>query len=69
MGWLASNCITRSTSCIGKNCSTTYDKGVTLASEDLEGVDTVRLGADAVGLNDGQVVIVDAEDEVRVARQ
>ena len=27
------------------------------------------LGADAIGLNDGQVVVVDAEDEVRLARQ
>ena len=54
---------------MGKDCNATYDKGVTLASEDLEGVDTVGLGADAIGLNDGQVVVVDAEDEVRLARQ
>ena len=34
----------------------------------MKGVDGVRLGADGVRLDDGHVVVVDAEDVVRLAR-
>ena len=40
-----------------------------MSREDLDGVNKLRLGVDAIGLDDGEVVVVDAEDVVRVARQ
>ena len=46
----------------------TYDEGVPLACEDLDGVDGERLVVDRVDLDDGHVVAVDGEREVRVAR-
>ena len=47
----------------------TYDERVTLGREDLNRVYSDRLSLDAIGLDDGEVVVVDAEDVVRVARQ
>ena len=47
----------------------TYDERVTLGSEDLDRVDGDWLRLDTIGLDDGEVVVVDAEDVVRVARQ
>ena len=44
------------------------DERVALAGEDPDGVDRERLVVDGVGLNDGHVVAVDGELEVRVAR-
>lgn len=46
----------------------TYHEGVALCSEDLDRVDKERLAVDTVDLDDGQVVTVDAERVVRVAR-
>ena len=45
----------------------TYDERVPLASVDLDGVDGVRLGVDRVGLDDGQIVVVDAEHVIGIA--
>lgn len=46
----------------------TYDEGVALCSEDLDRIDKERLAVDTVDLDDGQVVPIDAERVVRVAR-
>ncbi len=43
------------------------DEGVPLPGEDLDGVDDERLGVDAIGFDDGEVVGVDGEYPVWVA--
>ena len=47
----------------------THNKGVTLASEDLDGIHRNWLDIDGVILNDREVVSLDIEREVWVARQ
>ena len=46
----------------------TYNDGVALAGEDLNGVDFESLGVHTVNLNNGEVVVIDREGEVGVAR-
>ena len=46
----------------------TYDERVPHAGEDLKRVDLARLNIDRIGLNDGHIVTVNAEGEVRIAR-
>ncbi len=47
----------------------TYDEGISLTSVDMNRIDGHRLVADRVRLDDRHVVLVDREDEVRVARE
>ena len=47
----------------------TYHERVPLSRENLDGVHRDRLRLNPVRLDDGQVMAVDAEDVVRVARQ
>ena len=46
----------------------TYDEGITLASEDLDGVDSVRMAVRPFHLNDRHVVSVDGEHPIWIAR-
>ena len=48
--------------------SRTYDEGIALSSENLDGVDSDRLGADTVGFDDSQRMTIDAEGVIGVAR-
>ena len=45
----------------------THHKRITLCSENLDGVDGDGVSLDTVGLNDGQLMAVDAEGITRVA--
>lgn len=46
---------------------TTYNKGVTLSSEDLNLIDGQGLVVDSIDLNDGEGMLIDLEGVVRVA--
>ena len=47
----------------------TYNKRVTLSSENRDGVDDQRLCVHAVGLDDVQGMVVNAEGVIRIARE
>jgi hypothetical protein len=52
---------------VGYSLICVQDEGVPLAGKDLDLVYDVRLSVDAVDLDDGQLVAIDREREVRVA--